>query len=235
MRGLNSGVYGNGSALPPRLEQLIARTGRGYANGGPVPQAGMGQPPMPQPQAAPAANMGGDQLQGVVQQTLAQNPQVMQQLQQAIQQAIDSGEATPQELNLIAETAKAVTQNPALYPRLRQMLIENGIATEQEMPPQYDQGLVFALLLIAQAVEGNPAMAAPPGGAQPRMADGGSIPQSASPNNDKSGRADDIGIRVSGGEYVIPKHIVAAKGTEFFDRMLEQYDPNNPESKVNQK
>ena len=29
---------------------------------------------------------------------------------------------------------------------------------------------------------------------------------------------------MEGGEYVIPKKIVAAKGTEFFDKMLAQYE-----------
>jgi hypothetical protein len=30
-------------------------------------------------------------------------------------------------------------------------------------------------------------------------------------------------IEVEGGEYVIPKDIVKAKGTEFFDKMLASY------------
>jgi hypothetical protein len=58
---------------------------------------------------------------------------------------------------------------------------------------------------------------------RPGFAMGGDIPEEMSPTNDKTGRADDIPIRVSGGEYIIPKHVVEAKGTEFFDRMLEQY------------
>ena len=57
----------------------------------------------------------------------------------------------------------------------------------------------------------------------PQMAAGGRIPISASPTNSKTGVKDDVPIRVSGGEYVIPKHIVEAKGTEFFDSMLSKY------------
>ena len=29
---------------------------------------------------------------------------------------------------------------------------------------------------------------------------------------------------MEGGEYVIPKHVVMAKGTEFFDKMLANYE-----------
>lgn len=51
-------------------------------------------------------------------------------------------------------------------------------------------------------------------------ADGGHMPQEASPTGDNTGRADDISIRVSGGEYIIPKHIVERKGTEYFDKLI---------------
>lgn len=231
--GLNTGMGSRGSQLPPRLSQLLARTGKGYAAGGAVPQPGM-TPPGAMAQGMPQGQqVSGVDLQNTVKQTMAANPQIAQQIQQAVQQAIESGQLSPEQLNLAIEMAKAVVQNPALYPRLRQMLIEKGIASEEELPPQYDQGVIFAFLLMAEAVQGQSQLAAPPGGTPAQMAEGGSIPHSASPTGDRSGKADDIPIKVSGGEYVIPKHVVAAKGTEFFDRMLEQYDPNNPESKVN--
>lgn len=239
--GLNSGMYSSGASLPPRLSALLSRVGRNYADGGAVPQgasmataipaAAMPQQPGMQ---NPNAPMPGSQLQIAVKQAIAANPQMVQQLQQVIQEAMQSGELTPDQLNMAIEMAKTVVQNPALYPRLRQMLIERGIATEQELPPQYDQGIIFAFLLMAEAVQGQlQGGGGAPAGPPARMADGGSIPVSASPTDSKSGRADDIPINVSGGEYVIPKHVVAAKGTEYFDRMLEQYDPNNPDSKVN--
>lgn len=257
--GMNAGIYSTGGKLPKRLEALISRTGRGYADGGVVPSGldefiraprgyadGGSVPPQPgvsmgavqaatqgPPPGVATGPMPGAQLQGAVKQAIAANPQATQQLKQAIDQAIQSGQMTADQLNLIIETAKAVVQNPALYPRLRQMLIQNGIATEQEIPPQYDQGIIFAFLMMAEAVQGQ--AQGEPQAPVARMADGGSIPVSASPTDSKSGRADDVPIRVSGGEFVIPKHVVAAKGTEYFERMLEQYDPNNPESKVNQK
>jgi hypothetical protein len=38
-----------------------------------------------------------------------------------------------------------------------------------------------------------------------------------------TGRSDSVTIRASAGEYVIPEHVVRAKGTDFFDKLLEQY------------
>lgn len=242
MAGLGSNTrHGSGSDLPPRLSSLMNRVGRRYAMGGPVPQAGA-QPSMPQMPQAPQQGLPQPQAQIPPQQLalqarqVVQNPQVSQRLQQAIQQAIQSGQLSPDELNLIVQSVKAAIQNPSLYPRLRMMLIEKGLATEQQLPPNFDSGVMFALSLIAEAVQQseqtNPMPNSAPVGQQPRMANGGSIPPRG---NDPSGTRDNISIKVSGGEYVIPKHVVAAKGTEFFDRMLEQYNPNNPDSKVNKR
>lgn len=137
---------------------------------------------------------------------------------------------------MAVQLARAAAQNPQLYPRLRQLAIQRGLATEADLPPEYDQGIVFALLLAGEAVQrmmGNQQVPQPEAqGAA--MADGGVVTPGAyaagggvamgSPTGDKTGRADDIPIRVSGGEYVIPAHVVQAKGTEFFDRMLAQYN-----------
>jgi len=195
----------------------------------PMPQQMPQQMPMPQqPGVAP---QGGSMPPGQVQQAVqfAQaNPQVIEQLKQALMQAVQSGQISPDQLNLVLEMAKAAANNPSLYPRLRQLAIERGLATPNEMPEQYDQGIVFSLLLAAQAVQGG--MPAPKRTIPTGMAEGGHIPPTGA---DPAGQADNIPIRVSGGEFVIPKHVVAAKGTEFFDRMLQQYDPNNPDSKVN--
>lgn len=211
---------------------------RNYASGGLVgPEQG---PPMPGEQPLEAGA-----LEAEVQRVAQANPQVVQQLQQEIMAALQSGQLTMEQLNLAVQLARTVAQNPALYPRLRELAIQRGLADEDELPPQYDQGIVFAILLAGQAAmqqgapQGAPAgppagaPAGPPGAPAGNFAEGGSIPVGRSPSKDKSGTADDININVSGGEYVIPKHVVAAKGTEFFDRMLDQYDPNNPESKVN--
>jgi hypothetical protein len=48
-----------------------------------------------------------------------------------------------------------------------------------------------------------------------------------SPSGDMTGKKDDIPIKVSGGEYIIPKHVVDMKGKEFFDTLLDKYNPDN--------
>lgn len=236
-------MYSGGADLPPRLAALLNRP-KGYAQGGvvqPNPAAANAVSPQPvgvgmQPQGQTQAPVDAATLSAAAKQVAQSNPQVIEQIAQAIQQALESGQLTPDQLNLAIEMAKAAAQNPALYPRLRELAIQRGLATEQDLPQQYDQGIVFALLLAAEAAQRSGVQGGVPGqqgGQQGRpagYADGGSIPSRGS---DPSGTKDNIKIAVSGGEYVIPKHVVAAKGTEFFDRMLEQYDPNNPESKVN--
>jgi hypothetical protein len=55
-----------------------------------------------------------------------------------------------------------------------------------------------------------------------------------------TGRSDSIGtvnestgapVKVANGEYVIPEHVVKAKGRDFFDKMLRQYAQLTPSEK----
>jgi len=221
-------------ASNPNYPVLDFRMQPTYADGGPVPpDMGMMQPgqmPMnPQGGMMPQGGMpmGAQDMQGEIQRIAQSNPQVIQHIQQAIMQAIQSGQLTMEQLNTAIQLATAAAQNPELYPRLRQLAIQRGLATEQDLPQQYDQGIVFALILAGAAVQQQMGSQAPQKGPTQTLASGGRVhgymPQTASPTGDNTGRADDISIRVSGGEYVIPKHVVEAKGTEFFDKMLESY------------
>lgn len=216
---------------------------RNFAAGGLVggpPEGGM---PMAPP---PGQQMDAGALSAEAARVAQANPAVIQEIQSAIMQALQSGMLTMDQLNMAIQLATAAAQNPELYPRLRELAIQRGLADEDELPPQYDQGIIFAIMLAGQAVQqsqggatppaapmGAPPQGAPQGAPQGNYAEGGHISQSRSPTKDESGVADDIPINVSGGEYVIPKHIVAAKGTEFFDRMIEQYDPDNSDGKAN--
>lgn len=228
-------------ASNPNYPVLDFRMQPTYADGGPVPpdmgmmQQGMMQPgqmPMnPQGGMMPqgGAAMGAQDMQGEIQRIAQSNPQVIQQIQQTIMQAIQSGQLTMEQLNTAVQLATAAAQNPELYPRLRQLAIQRGLASEDELPQQYDQGIVFALILAGAAVQQQMGGGQQQQGPTQALASGGRVrggymPQTASPTGDNTGRADDISIRVSGGEYVIPKHVVEAKGTEFFDKMLESYN-----------
>lgn len=198
-----------------------------YEVGGVVTPNG---PPMPGPAmgagvSTGAPPMAGQDMEAEIQRLMTEQPQVMAEIQQAIQAAMDSGELTPEELNQAVQLAIVAIQDPSMYPQMRAYAIQQGIGTEQDIPQEYDQGLLFALLVAARAMQGGAAPAAPAAGLQqppipgaPTMKDGGKLPEK-SPH--KSGV---IPINAHEGEYVIPKHVVRAKGTDFFDKMLENYN-----------
>lgn len=179
--------------------------------------------------------MSPQMLEMQVNQFATQNPQQIEAIRVAIQQVMQTGELTQQELNMVVQLATVAAQNPEMYPYVRKFAIQNGIATEQDLPPQYDQGLVFVLLLAARAIQadvggqnmmqgGSPAMAGGPeisasqvsSGAVPSMARGGMTPDSK--KSDGS-----VLINAHEGEFVIPANVVKMKGKEFFDSLVEKY------------
>lgn len=224
-----------GSTLNIRAPQLPPA----YADGGMVPPAPPAAPPMTQPGtspqqpglaapggAAPTQRMSLQQLQQEAQKFAQANPQAVQAIREALMEGVQDGDITPQQITMLVQMAVAAAQNPELYPRLRQMAIQQGMADEEDLPMQYDQGIVFSLIVAGAAMQqsGGQGTAAPqvPGAQAPAamMKDGGHIAMTRSPTGDNTGRADDIPIRVSGGEYVIPKHVVERKGTDFFDKLI---------------
>jgi hypothetical protein len=136
---------------------------------------------------------------------------------------------------MIVQLATVAAQNPEMYPYVRKFALQNGIATEQDLPPQYDQGLIFVLLLAARAIQadmggqnmmqggiptmtGGSEVATPqvPDGPVPSMAVGGEVP-----NSKRSDGA--VLINAHEGEYVIPANVVKMKGKEFFDNLVGKY------------
>lgn len=220
-----------------------------YQMGGAIGPGGQPQRP-PGMQAQPAAGLqqqtnpqepiSPQMIEMQIQDLATRNPQVLAQIKQAINEAIMSGELTQQELNMMVQLATTVMRNPALYPQIRQFAIQQGIATEQDLSPTYDQGLIIAILIAARAAQadvggqnmmagGTPAMAgAAPiqpmmGGGAPGMAGAPSVQSMKDGGRVKGSDSKPVIIEAHTGEYVIPKHVVDMKGREFFDRMLEQY------------
>lgn len=173
-----------------------------------------------------------------IQMFMQQHPQQVQQIAMQLQQLMQTGEVNMQQLNMAEQLAMVALQNPQMYPQMRQFALRQGLAEEQDLSPQYDQGLLFAVILAARAVKSG----APQGGmsmTNPGMmggqeevqnfADGGFVTPGSSAKKGGyavgpgTGTSDSIPIRVSAGEYVIPAHIVQSKGKEFFDSMLEKY------------
>jgi hypothetical protein len=220
--------------LPPQIEALLNMGSeqpmntpiQSYQEGGMIQPAGVQAAGMPAGQP-----MNNQMMEMQINQSAAQNPELIARVRAGIEAGLKSGEITMEDLNMAIELARTVAQNPAMYPQVRQFVIQKGLATAEELPEQYDEAIIIALLIAAKAMstdiefEGQapvqPAQSAP----VQDMQDGGVL---KGPSHDQGG----IPVKVSGnqiaemegGEYVIPKNVVKAKGTEFFDKMLANYE-----------
>lgn len=224
--GISSAATGMGSygAQPRPSFQEGGMVGPGGmpvrpGQGGPgLAPPGMGQP-----------SMSPQQVMMEAQKFVSQNPQQFQDIQEVIQESIRMGEITLEEMNFLVQFAVAATQNPELYPQLRASLISQGVADEDDLPPEYDPGFMFVLIVMGQGLQGMAQQApsleqamgpptAPQGvpGLMPSMRRVGPLPERSS-NPDGS-----IPINAHEGEYVIPAEVVRRKGTDFFDKMITQ-------------
>lgn len=244
------------SAPPPGLASgMMGQQVFSYEQGGMIGMGGMpepmGMPPggMPStntmmpppggvglaPEGQGAQQMTPQMLEMQVNQFASQNPQQVEGIRAAIQQVMQSGELTQQELNMVVQLATVAAQNPEMYPYVRNFAIQQGIATEQDLPPQYDQGLVFVLLLAARAMQQDMGGQDMMSGGTPAMAGSGSVSTAqvssgAAPSMAKGGMAPDsrkadgsVLINAHEGEFVIPANVVKMKGKEFFDNLVEKY------------
>ena len=214
--------------MVPQFKQggMVGRDGYpqlpSYQQGGEVGPGGapVGLPPgvaaaqqSPQVQAWQAEPMDPSQMHGTITQQLAQNPNAGEQIRRAIMSAMQSGELTAQELNMAIQLIEAAVNNPGLYPQLRQYAVQQGIATEEDLPPQYDKGFIMMLLTVAKS-----AQQLVQGGANvmpmQSMKGGGGV---RGPSNAP------VPIMAHEGEYVVPKNVVEMKGREFFDNLVKKY------------
>jgi len=165
------------------------------------------------------------------------DPAVRESLMARPQQLMAMGELTMDEVQTISRVAEASIYNPALYPQLRQFVAEQGLTP---LPPAYDQTVILRIIAVARALQeelppgqvpdmGQASMTSPVAGMG-----GGYL------NGPGTGRSDSIGtinetngapVSVSNGEYVIPAHVVRAKGQEFFDNLLRRY-ANEPKGEA---
>ncbi len=221
MVGLSEPMFGG--QAPRTLAQM------GFADGG-----GVG---MATPQGGNSAEMVNMRVNEMM-----RNPQVQQMVQQVVGAAMQSGELTPEELVTLGRIAEASIHNPALYPKLRQFAIQQGMAP---LPPAFDQRVIMVLMVASRMMggAGAPVGATPPGQVPPtsqaQMQNPNGQPDGGFLQGPGTGRSDSIGtqnlstggpVKVSNGEYVIPAHVVAAKGKDFFDKMLRQYAPLTSEA-----
>ena len=234
------------TAVNPQFPALDFRLQPTYAEGGMVGQGGMPvRPAGMNPQAQTQGNMSPQMIEMQIQEFMRTQPQAVAQIQQAIMAGYQTGELTPEEMNQGGQLAMTALQNPDMYPYLRRFAIQQGLATEQDLPADFDQGLVITIIIAfraAQQMIGQMGMGGSMGSAPmvnpselPQMRDGGIVTagdhaaMGGKVKGAGTGTSDSIPIRVSAGEYVIPAHVVKAKGTEFFDKLLEAYS-NKPKA-----
>jgi len=187
-----------------------------YEAGGMIGPGGMPAPPMGGVAQPDATSIPPAEREQLIDQGLAQNPQAMREIQQALMEGIQSGDITAQELNMIVQLVQLAAQNPDMYPYVRKFAIQQGIATEEDLPQEYNEALVIALSTVAksaqQMMQGGQNMMG--GGQMQSLKDGGPV----------NGKADGpVPIMAHEGEYVIPKIVVQMKGREFFDKLVDQY------------
>lgn len=217
-------------ALDFRLQPTYAEGGMVGANGMPVRPTGAG---------GAQQRLSPQMMEMQLQEFMRKNPEQVQRITQAIMAGFQSGELTPEELNQAGQMAMTALQNPEMYPYIRKYAIQQGVAGEQDLSPEYDQGLIFVLLLAIRSVQqmtggmgaigGMGTQTGMPPQPMMSMADGGYVEmgdhaaQGGAVRGPGTGTSDSVPIRVSTGEYVIPAKVVKAKGKEFFDNLLKKY------------
>lgn len=201
-------------------------------------------PGMPGLSGPSQGGLGPQQMELEARRFVQQNPQQVAEIRTAVEEALAEGDITMDQVQLLTNMAKVALQNPEMYPALKQSIVARGILEDDELPPDFDQGTMFILLLIGQIMQspatapgvatgGGAGAASPgsaPGSAQPMMSmkKGGPIPTKGEMEDDDMEDSDmedkgGIVIKAHEGEYVIPAKIVRAKGTEFFDKLLQSY------------
>jgi hypothetical protein len=209
-------LLGTGDMPGPGLSQVQPTPMYSYQMGGQVGPGGMPMPMAGQQPGLAEPGMQGQQLppeaaQQHIQQFVQQNPEQVQQIQMMVQQGLQTGEITQQQLTLATQMATVVANNPEMYPQFVETMVQQGLFDPGDLPPEFDAGVVYSLMVVGQSLAGQaqePMMS---------MKEGGPLPESSS-NPDGS-----IPINAHEGEYVIPAEVVRAKGTDFFDKMIQSY------------
>ena len=188
--------------------------------------AGMQVPPDMAQQGQPGQEQGPISVQQVdeeVNRIAQQNPEVISPIRQEIAAAMNTGELTPQELNQAVQLARAAMQNPEIYPQLRSFALQQGVGSEEDIPPQYDQGFLSVIVMLGQAMQqGGQAQGDQSGMPVPSFEEGGAVTGSAPGAS--------IIAEVHDGEFVIPADVVRKIGELKLEKLVES--TRNPKPKA---
>lgn len=198
-------------------------------SGGMAPASGvapmMAPPPLPQYQLGGAVGPGGMPMMPMGMEDDEFDEADVAAIQAELIEALQTGEVTAQDLNLMIQAITVAEQNPQMYLAARNLLIQRDLIEPEDIPEQYDPEAMAMLSAVAdvaqQALDAGAGQGA--GTQQP-----GAMPPAGMQSLQKGGpvagvKDAPVPIMAHEGEYVIPKNVVAMKGREFFDRMIEQY------------
>lgn len=220
----NNGSSPSPTGFMPRGVTSFAAGGMVTPTGGAVRPGSSVPEDEPQMGADAPMPMQGAQIDQEAKQMAQQNPQVMQHVMQLVTAAIRDGTITPDKLNLMVQLAKAAVANPNAYAQIRQFAIKNGLGTEQDIPQQYDPGLLYVLITIGNAMQNGGAAQLNPntqGGSAPA---GGNIKAGLLPEYEDGGMTGGkkhIAL-VHPNEYVVPADVVLYHGKKHMDKLVEQ-------------
>ena len=204
-----------GAAVNPGSAMDIRASQGSFEEGGLVgPQ---GQPIRPNPTGVQPQQPGGQpqqpqnpqMIEAQIQEFMTGNPQQVQEARAMLQQAMQEEGVTPADINMLVQLANVAMGNPDMYPQLIRQLKQQGIA-EDDTDENYDEGLLIMILIMGRLLGEEGGIQPPKQEPVMNMMHGGPLP--------KTGGV--IPINAHAGEYVIPKHVVDKKGTDFFDKML---------------
>ena len=215
-----------------------------YANGGvvqpglPDQQAYMGA--LPEAGQAPPVDVG---LIGMrLTDAITNNPQANAAVQQAASEIFDS----PDQARQVGQTVMLALQRPELYDQIATYLAHILGTDRSELSPMFDRNELVTLLTLANSAA-NGLVAPPTPGQQPQppaqqMSNGGLIDWRIQPvrtygsggmvQGKGTGTSDSIPgvnvnsgtkVAVSNGEFIVPADVVRAKGTEFFQTLIDKY------------
>lgn len=219
LTGGDQGSNNNTGSMFGGTPVSFAAGGMMSAQGAPIRPGAVMQPET-QLGAQPANELTGQQIEQEAKRFIEQHPEEAQKIQAVIALATQTGDLTPQELNMAVQLAKAALANPAAYPQIRQFAIQNGLGTEADVPQQLDKGLLYALLVAGMSAQS----VAPKGNAMQGQGPAPSMEGGMMPSYREGGMTGDKAhiAKLHAREYVIPEDALIYHGKKHFDKLIEQ-------------
>lgn len=98
---------------------------------------------------------GRPSVKQAIMSVVAGNPQLQQNIQQAVTEMQNDPDVTPDVVAEMIRLFELSLQNPDVYTKVRQMAIQMGALDETDLPPQYDPSIVSIILAALYTLQDN--------------------------------------------------------------------------------